>query len=195
MNKIELKNILNKLENGVDKFIVAGLFYGLNDSDHREQLLNLKVNMVNLENSTITLPSGRVVVMDEILKEVVTETINQKIYIKMGGGLNKADSDYEFNPYSEYLIKTKPSKVTNNGLSPLSNAGFKKRIRAISDFLTGDASAITPSSLKKDGAYNLLKSQNKKWTIIEAETFLKQNGLSIRRNNLIPMLKEINGGK
>lgn len=57
---------------------------------------------------------------------------------------------------------------------------------------TGDASKITSSELKKSGVYELLKSQEKKMTIVEAESLLKERGLSIRRNNLIPILKEIN---
>lgn len=30
IDKKELKVMLNRLENGIDKFILAGLFYGLN---------------------------------------------------------------------------------------------------------------------------------------------------------------------
>lgn len=77
MDKKELKKLIDRLDNGVDKFIIAGLFYGLNDSDNREQLLNLTTDMVDLDNSTITLPSGRVVVMDKILKGAVMEAMNQ----------------------------------------------------------------------------------------------------------------------
>ena len=191
MNKKELKNILNKLDNGVDKFIVAGLFYGLN----KEEISNLKINMVDLENSKILLPSGREVIMDEILKEVTTQAINQKIYVKMGSFSYKSELDYEFNCNSEYVVKTKPNKTTAFGLNPLSDAGFKTRIRAISNYATGNPSTLTTNALKKWGAFEALKELNKKLTIVEAEAILKKLGLSIRRNNLIPVLKEINAGK
>lgn len=194
LNKKELKEMLNKLDNGVDKFILAGLFYGLNDSDNREQLLNITKNMVDIEKSTITLQSGRVVIMDEILKSVTTEALNQKIYVKMGSQ-GRTNEDYEFNLNSQYVIKVKPTSKNNNGTEPLTNAGFKSRIRSISEFLTGSASTLTPTELKKAGAYSLLESQQNKMTIMEAESILKKNGLSIRRNNLIPMLKEINVNK
>lgn len=194
LNKKELKEMLNKLDNGVDKFILAGLFYGLNDSDNREQILNITKNMVDIEKSTITLQSGRVVIMDEILKSVTTEALNQKIYVKMGSQ-GRTNEDYEFNLNSQYVIKVKPTSKNNNGTEPLTNAGFKSRIRSISEFLTGSASTLTPTELKKAGAYSLLESQQNKMTIMEAESILKKNGLSIRRNNLIPMLKEINVNK
>lgn len=41
--------------------------------------------------------------------------------------------------------------------------------------------------------FNMLKEANRKWTTAEAERFLKSKGVSIRRNNLIPMLRVING--
>lgn len=191
--KQELKIMLDRLDNGVDKFILAGLFYGLNDSDNREQLLNITKDMVDMKKSTITLQSGRVVVMDEILKSVTEEALNQKIYIKMGSQ-GRTNEDYEFNLNSQYVIKVKPTTRNNNGIEPLTNAGFKSRIRSISEFLTGNVSTLTPTKIKKAGAYSLIKSQENKMTIMEAEALLKRNGLSIRRNNLIPMLKEINGG-
>ena len=131
--------------------------------------------------------------MDEILKSVTQEALNQKVYIKMGSQ-GRTNEDYEFNLSSQYVIKFKPTNRNNNGVEPLTNAGFKSRIRAISEFLTGNASVLTPTEIKKAGAYSLLESQQKRMTIMEAENLLKNNGLSIRRNNLILILKEINGG-
>lgn len=190
ITKIELKNLLNKLDNAVDKFIVAGLFYGLNESDNREQLLSIKSASVDLENSTLTLPNGRVVVMDQLLKEVTTEAMNQKVYRKMGTIAKTTNEDYEFNLASEYIIKVRPTARNNNGTEPLTNAGFKTRIRAISEFLVGDTS-LTPSILKTSGAFSLLQEKNKSWTVREAEAFLKENGLSLRRNNLMELLKKL----
>lgn len=196
INKDELKMMINKLENGIDKFIVASLFYGLNSNDYKEQLLKLTTDMVDLENSTITLPSGRVVYMDCILREATIEAINQKIYVKMGQMGSRTNEDYYINSSSKFIIKSKPSKNNNYGLDALKTAGFKARIRRISNYLTGDSSAITATNLKMAGVYNYLKNLkiDKKLTIMEAESLLKENGLSIRRNNLIPMLKEINEG-
>ena len=190
ITKIELRNLLNKLDNAVDKFIVAGLFYGLNESDNREQLLSIKSASVDLENSTLTLPNGRVVVMDQLLKKITVEAMAQKVYRKMGTIAKTTNEDYEFNPASEYIIKVRPTARNNNGTEPLTNAGFKTRIRAISEFLVGDTS-LTPNILKTSGAFSLLQEKNKSWTVREAEAFLKENGLSLRRNNLMELLKKL----
>ncbi|MDM0957099.1 hypothetical protein [Clostridium perfringens] len=194
ITKKGLEEKLDKLYNGIDKFIVAGIFYGLNSSDYREQLLNIKTSSVNFEESTLTLPNGRVVVMDDLLKEVVREAVEQKIYVKMGslGGTNE---DYELNPNSEYIIKSKPATSNEMGIKPLSNAGFKSRMRTISTFLVGDTS-LTPSLLKKSGTYEKLKTLDKNLTIRSIEKILKESGYGTKRNTIVEMVQEIrNGGK
>lgn len=194
ITKLELKKMIDKLDNGIDKFIVAGIFYGLNSSDYREQLLNIKTSSVNFEESTLTLPNGRVVIMDDLLKEVVREAVEQKIYVKMGslGGTNE---DYELNPNSEYIIKSKPTSSNEMGIKPLSNAGFKSRMRAISIFLVGDTS-LTPSLLKKSGTYEKLKTLDKNLTIRSIEKILKESGYGTKRNTIVEMVQELRkGGK
>ncbi|MDZ4955533.1 hypothetical protein GNF51_06880 [Clostridium perfringens] len=194
ITKKGLEEKLDKLDNGIDKFIVAGIFYGLNSSDYREQLLNIKTSSVNFEESTLTLPNGRVVVMDDLLKEVVREAVEQKIYVKMGslGGTNE---DYELNPNSEYIIKSKPATSNEMGIKPLSNAGFKSRMRTISTFLVGDTS-LTPSLLKKSGTYEKLKTLDKNLTIRSIEKILKESGYGTKRNTIVEMVQEIRkGGK
>lgn len=189
ITKKELKNLVGKLDNGIDKFILAGFFYGLNgEAGYKEQLLTLEVSSVDFTDSKIYLPDGRVVVMDEMLREITSEAIEQTIYTKLGSQ-GRTNEDYLLNKDCKYIIKIKPTKSNHYGLDPLGNGGIKKRMTMISDYL---GVKLTPSLLKMSGVYNILVSQNKKWTIAEAETFLKNNGLSIRRNNLIPMLREIN---
>ncbi|HAT4258781.1 hypothetical protein P5F16_02775 [Clostridium perfringens] len=189
ITKKGLEEKLDKLDNGIDKFIVAGIYYGLNRSNYREQLLNIKTSSVNLEEFTLTLPNGEKVVMDDLLKEVVREAVEQKIYVKMGslGGTNE---DYELNPNSEYIIKSKPTSSNEMGIKPLTDAGFKSRIRAISIFLVGDTS-ITPTLLKKSGAYEKLKTLDRNLTIRSIGKILRESGYNLRQNNLVEMVQEI----
>ncbi|ELC8432873.1 hypothetical protein ACV3OG_00980 [Clostridium perfringens] len=189
ITKKGLEEKLDKLDNGIDKFIVAGIYYGLNRSNYREQLLNIKTSSVNLEESTLTLPNGEKVVMDDLLKEVVREAVEQKIYVKMGdqGGSNE---DYELNQNSEYIIKSKPTSSNGYGTKPLTDAGFKSRIRAISIFLVGDTS-ITPTLLKKSGAYEKLKTLDRNLTIRSIGKILRESGYNLRQNNLVEMVQEI----
>lgn len=188
-----LKENLDKLDNGIDKFIVAGIFYGLNSSDYREQLLNIKTSFVNFKDSTLTLPNGRVVVMDELLREVTREAIEQKIYVKMGsvGGTNE---DYELNQNSEYIIKSKPTDFNDYGIKPLTDGGFKSRIRAISVFLVGNTS-ITPTVLKKSGTVEKIKTLDKNLSVRSVEKILRESGYGTKRNTIVDMLKKIRNGE
>lgn len=192
ITKKDLELIINKLDNGIDKFILAGFFYGLNgSSSYKEQLLFLKVDDVDFKNKKINLPDGRVVIMDRLLEEVTKEAIEQNIYRKLGN-TGSTNEDYLLNQNSKYIIKIKPTKSNNNGLDPLGVGGIKKRVLMISNYLGIE---ITPSILKISGAYDLLKSQGKKMKIVESEELLKTNGLSVRRNTLSILLKEINNEK
>ena len=188
-----LKENLDKLDNGIDKFIVAGIFYGLNSSDYREQLLNIKTSSVNFKDSTLTLPNGRVVVMDELLREVTREAIEQKIYVKMGsvGGTNE---DYELNQNSEYIIKSKPTDFNVYGIKPLTDGGFKSRIRAISVFLVGNTS-ITPTVLKKSGTVEKIKTLDKNLSVRSVEKILRESWYGTKRNTIVDMLKKIRNGE
>lgn len=135
ITKKELEEIMNKLENGIDKFILAGFYYGLNgNSNYKEQLLNLKVDCVDFEKEVINLPDGRAVKMDKLLKQVTKEAIEQNTYILMGD-TEKTNEDYELNIKNPYIIKPKPTKLNNNGLMPLKESGIKFRIMAISKYL------------------------------------------------------------
>lgn len=192
ITKKQLEELINKLENGIDKFILAGFFYGLNGGvGYKEQLLKLEVSAVDFKEKKINLPDGREVIMDELLEKASREAINQKIYIKLGSQ-GRTNEDYYLNQNSKYIIKIKPTKLNNNGLDHLQLGGVKRRMSSLSSYLGIN---ITPSMLKVSGVYDLLKKQTKKMTIMEAESLLKANGLSIRRNNLIPILKEVNEGR
>ncbi|EPB8161948.1 hypothetical protein ACRTAG_000624 [Clostridium perfringens] len=132
--------------------------------------------------------------MDDLLKEVTREAVEQKIYVKMGS-LSGTNEDYELNPNSEYIIKSKPTSSNEMGIKPLSNAGFKSRMRTISMFLVGDTS-LTPSLLKKSGTYEKLKTLDKNLTIRSIEKILKESGYGTKRNTIVEMVQEIRkGGK
>lgn len=135
ITKKELEEIMNKLENGIDKFILAGFYYGLNGaSGYKEQLSNLRVDCVDFEKEVINLPDGRVVKMDKLLKQVTKEAINQKIYIRMGNQ-GRTNEDYFLNSSSPYIIKSRPTKLNNDGFMALREMGLRKRLQAISSYI------------------------------------------------------------
>ena len=51
---------------------------------------------------------------------------------------------------------------------------------------------MTQSSLKISGVYEIFKNENKYWSIPKATEFLKEHGMSIRKDNLLLILRELN---
>lgn len=194
ISKKDLMEQVAKFENAIDKFIIVGMFYGLaGESKGGEQLLHIKVSDVDFKSKTISLEDGSVVVMDEYLEKITADAIAQSVYVKIGSvGTGHFDEDYNLNMDSPYIIKTKPTKNNGLGTEPLGDQGLKQRIIKISEFIGVRYSRMI---LKQSMVFNMLKEANRTWTTSEAERFLKSKGASIRRNKLIEMLKEINGGE
>ena len=191
ITKAELIERVNKLDNPIDRFIIVSIFYGLaGESIEGVQILDIKKSDVNLEENTIKLKDGSVVVMDSLLKKVTVDAMDQEVYVKMGTISTHTNEDYGLNPNCPYIIKGKPNKLNDMGMKRLGGQSLKSRLTAISKYLGVSCSRRL---LKQSGIFHMLKEEKTNWTIREAEEFLKKNGLSLRRNNLIEMLKEING--
>ena len=191
ITKSELKKQMRMLDNAVDRFLIVGLFYGLDgENNGGSQIAGIKKSNIDFENKKIILDNGCIFEMDEYLEKIIRDAINQSIYVKLGDDADARSSvDYDFNMDSEYVIKSRPTKKTLLGLEPLAKDGLRQRVRTIGEFI---GVSYTKTLMRKSRAYNLLDEANKPWKIIEAEEFLKARNMGIRRNNLIPMLNEIN---
>lgn len=193
ISKKDLMKQVERFENAVDKFIIVGMFYGLaGNSKGGEQLVNIKVSDVDFKKKTISLADGSVVVMDKYLEKITADAIAQSVYVKIGSvGTGHFDEDYCLNMSSPYIIKTKPTKNNGLGTEALTDKGLKQRVKRISDYIGVKYSRMI---LEQSRVFDILKEANRTWSTSEAERFLKANNASIRRNNLIEMLKEINEG-
>ena len=191
IKKSELKKQMRMLDNAIDRFLIVGLFYGLDgENNGGSQIAGIKKSNIDFENKKIILDNGFIFDVDEYLEKIVRDAINQSVYLKLGNDVDgRSSADYEFNMNSEYIIKTIPNKRTDNGLNPLTSVGVRQKVRRIGDFI---GVKYNKNTIRKSTAYNLLDEANKPWKIIEAEEFLKARNMGIRRNNLIPMLNEIN---
>lgn len=185
ITKEALMSMVEKIDNAIDRFAVVGIYYGLiGEATGADQLLNIKKYDVDFNNKTITLPTG-VVVMDEYLERITRDAINQDIYVKLGTQ-GQTSEDYSLNMDCDYIIKAKPSVKNHNGLDRISNEGFRCRLKSLSKYLGVE---LNTSLLKKSGALHLLSSQKSNWTVREAEKFLAQHGIKLRRNFVLEMVK------
>lgn len=187
ITKNELLEKINTLYNPQDRLLVAGAFYGLYGSKGYNTMANIKTSDIDMVNDTISV-EGKKVIMDETLKKLVSDALAQTIHYKVGGSNGSQDVAYELNSDSEYLIKTRPCVQTNNGTAPLKYEGMKSRVLNLLAEIKLD---MNIADVKQSGAYHLLAEKKFKWTIVEAEAYLKEHSLSIRRNNLLPMIRKL----
>lgn len=187
ITKKQLLDSIKKLQNPQDKLIVAGIFYGLYGNVGYDTLRNLKKSDVDFDNNTIMV-EGNAIHMDAELKEIVSKAIAQEIYIVANNTSSKTVSEYRLNSDSEYLIPTRPMASTKNGTVPMGYSTTKARVKSCINLAGLDCSV---AEIRQSGAYHLLAEQKFNWTITEAEQMLRKNGLSIRRNNLAKMIKQL----
>lgn len=177
-----------KLDNAQDRLILAGSFYGLlGTKGGAEALRNLKVSDVDGKIVTI---DGIKITMNNYLSDIMAATIAETIYERVDD--ERKNSFYYLNMSSEYVIKSRPLPVTNDGLKPISYDGFRSRIRSLSSYLGLDVSTTT---LKASGAYHILKKyyeENKILpTIAASSELLRSHGFNVRLNTIHEMIKDI----
>ena len=186
ISKKELMEIINRLENAQDKFIVLGIYSGLMRVSNTD-ILNLKVSDVDFINKTINV-NGMSIAFDEELEKIIKESITQQRYYKLGEQ-GRSNEYYLLNTSSPYIIKLRPLPSNKNGSESMSVDTLKQRLIRLSSFL--GVNGMNTRLLKQSGAFNLLKEENKEWTLDAATQFLNEKGFNLRRNNILDMIKEL----
>ena len=185
MKKEELIDIINMLDSDQDKFILMALFNGIAGKQLSE-LINLKINQVDLDKGIINL-DDRVVYMDEDFKKITRAAIEQKKGIVIScDEFSLSKLEYDFNMDSEYVIKVRPYYKNNYGLSTISYAGIRTRLYDIGDYLGVD---IIASSIEKSGYLYRMDKAGKEWTVAKAREWSKKEGIKVDGNNLLKLYK------
>lgn len=186
ISKKELMEIINRLDNAQDKFIVLGIYSGLMRCSNAD-LLNLKVSDVDFKNKTINV-NGMSIAFDEELEKIIKESITQQRYYKLGEQ-GRSNEYYLLNISSPYIIKSRPLPSNKYGSESMTVDSLKQRLIRLSSFL--GVNGMNTRLLKQSGAFNLLKEENKEWTLDAATQFLNEKGFNLRRNNILAMIKEL----
>lgn len=192
--KEEMQDICNLFINAQDKFIVYAIFCGIYGRGYKD-ILELKVSDVDLENRTITTPSGKVVFMDDYLLEVATDTIDPifgKTYYKYMTDETQGTTtgDYELNMSCKYVLKAKPYSKNNNGLDPMKVNGIQRRLIKLSEVSGFHLSGIDIyRSGIMDRMYQEEVKNGVKWTCAELEKWLKKNDIKCQVFELYRLYK------
>ena len=189
--KREIQQLCNVFSNAQDKFIVYALWNGIMGKDYTD-LVNLKVaDIVKDDIGTplyINLPNRRVK-CDEFMQEIIQDVLEDNIYYQY---TETADRSYELNMQSEYVIKIRPSKKTNDGLNSMNKVGIQTRLTKLSNVFEDEFSDmkihLTGKSLERSGLmYDLFMKEvyeQKEWTISEIDKYLKLKGIKGSINDI-----------
>lgn len=187
----EMQDICDIFINAQDKFIVYGLFSGIYGKGYSD-ILNLKVEDIDMENRLIHTPSGKVIEMDDYLFNVVRDTIDPvfgRTYYKylINGTEGSTTSYYDLEMSCPYVIKCKPYSKNNNGQDPMKVNGIQRRLNKLAEVLNIDLREDEPHfSLSGTDIYRsgIMVRMNKEeiekgivWTYSELEKWLKRNGI------------------
>ena len=155
-------------------------------------LVNLKVtDIVKDDIGTplyINIPNRRVK-CDEFMQEIIQGVLEDNIYYQY---TESDDKYYELNMDSEYIIKVKPTKKTNDGLNHMNKEGVKTRLAKLSIVFKGEFDdmeiRLTGKSLERSGLmYDLFMKEvyeQKEWTISEIDKYLKLKGIKGSINDI-----------
>lgn len=173
----EIQDICDLFINPVDKFIIYGLFCGI-DGEEKKDLLLLKKDKINFENKTIIL-TNRIMYMDEYMENVLKDTLDPVF----GSRYCKYIDDYELNFDSPYVIKAKPDSKNNNGLDSMKVSELNEKIKILNEHL--EDFNIVPESLVISGLMDKMYTIKKSgWTQSEVEEFIKQSNIKIQVDDL-----------
>lgn len=182
----QIKNICSAFLNAQDKFIVYALFNGIMGKDYVE-LRFLKVTDIAKDYSYINLPNRRFI-CDDYMKEILEDVIEEDYYTKSEIRGSSKETEYKFNMNCEYVIKTRPTKLTDNGMKAISKNGIQNRLKTLSIAFEDLDIHLTGKTLQKSGIiYDMYEQEAYEcmnWTIPEIKRYLELKCLKGDANNI-----------
>ena len=173
--KQEIIDICDSLVNVQDKFIIYALFSGIRGNKYSD-LVNLKVSDINFETKEIKLLSGKVIVMDKYLEDILIDITDEEFgsyYYKLNrSGLYDINSFYKLNMSSEYVIKVKPTVTNGNGLGVFSFQGLQTRLKGLSKILDINILGV---NIYRSGVISRMNEIKDNWLQSEILSYLKEN--------------------
>ena len=171
----EIVDICDSLANSQDRFILYALFKGIRGNKYSD-LVNLKVKDIDFDTKEIKLPSGRIVIMDEYLEDILKDVTDEEFgcyYYKLNrSGQYDVNSFYKFNMNSEYVLKVKPTVTNGDGMGAMSVPGLQTRFKGLATILNIQ---LTGVNVYRSGVLYEMNSIQQEWSQNEIYDFLKGN--------------------
>jgi len=182
--KKEIQLICGKFLNPQDKFIVYGLYIGIYGKAYSD-LLELKIDDIDMKNRLINCPTGKIIEIDDFLYNILKDTMdhgNGSTYYKYIDEQNEGNTtlSYKLNMESPYVIKAKPYSVNNDGLDPMKINGIQRRLNKLGEI---SDTILSGTDLIRSGIMNKMNEEEKKtgieWTCINLKDWFIKNGFNV----------------
>ena len=184
--KTQILDVINLLINAQDKLLIYMIFNKVLGKEFKD-LLEIKVSDVAEDYSYINV-NGNKILCDDVMKELVKDTIEQEVYVNTTKTRNVLY--YNLNMNSEYLFKTLPNRYTNNGLEPIKRSNLSRKFTLLSEELQrkGLDINLTATGIYQSGImYDMFVLQvldNITWGIPNVKNYLDINGYNMNANEL-----------
>lgn len=182
--KTQILDMLNLLINAQDKLMIYLIFSGILGKGYKE-LINIKVSDVGKDYTYINVDGNRIL-CDDIMKELLKDTIEQEVYVQTTKSGNTMY--YDFNMNNEFLFKPIISRTNNNGLGAYNRNGITRKLLRLTEELQHEGLnvVISATGLFQSGIMHKLFVfsilNNLECTISNVENYLKINGYRINAN-------------
>lgn len=182
--KTQILDMLNLLINAQDKLMIYLIFSGILGKGYKE-LINIKVSDVAKDYTYINVDGNRVL-CDDIMKELLKDTMEQEVYVQTTKSGNTMY--YDFNMNNEFLFKPIISRTNNNGLNAYNRNGITRKLLRLTEELQHEGLnvVISATGLFQSGIMHKLFVfsilNNLECTINNVENYLKINGYRINAN-------------
>jgi hypothetical protein len=182
--KTQILDMLNLLINAQDKLMIYLIFNGILGKGYKE-LINIKVSDVAKDYTYINV-DGNKILCDDIMKELLKDTIEQEVYVQTTKSGNTMY--YDFNMNNEFLFKPIVSRTNNNGLDAYNRNGITRKLLRLTEELQHEGLnvVISATGLFQSGIMHKLFVfsilNNLECTINNVENYLKINGYRINAN-------------
>lgn len=148
-SKTKMLEMIDCVMDVSNRFIAYALYCGLSI----KELINLKINDLDFENNKLTLISGRIIVVDELFRQLMIQTDAQEQYF-FDGVIKESRSNAFDYVKSEYVLKSCNSSGNSDIIK---RSVFSARIKVIKTQM--DNNFVSVSVLNRNGLINHIKER------------------------------------
>ena len=187
MKESELIEIVRKrVKNPQDRFLLMAIYYGVN-TVKIDDITKIKVSDVDFENNVIHY-AGTTMKMNEEFRRITKEAIEQTSYERIFIAGTKNDT-YKLNMDSEYVIKTKPMSISDDGLHYLKYSGFRSRFISLKKKM--NLEEITIYSLATSRIAEDMLNIKKDWKSLEVKDYLEKHNINRSNYRIYKLLQQL----